>query len=149
MKTLLREQYENSSDRDCGWLQKIANCQDVIKSSGTFRKAVNLSISKIITPLFSELIALLDRDGNLMLGIRTKDIPNCITNLWHAIFNDESLLVLNYKDIVSLETMLPHTRVAVLNNGVCGNFFQASFPFSWIINQMTSDLFKETTQMNG
>ena len=56
---------ESSMDSSCDWLLQTANCGEDIQSCGTFRKAVNLRINNTITPLLSELIACLDRNGNL------------------------------------------------------------------------------------
>ena len=146
---LLQEQYEHSQDTECDWLQRTANCGEDIQSSGTFRKAVNLRINKTITPLLAELIALLDRNGNLELGLIQENVPPCIHNIWQAIFNDERLLVLTYKDILSSTTLRPRVRVPVLSDGSGGQFFKATFPFSWMIMRMTSDLLKDSRNMIG
>ncbi|KAI6656630.1 E3 ubiquitin-protein ligase [Oopsacas minuta] len=126
------------------WLLQTANCVEDIQSSGTFRKAVNLRINSTITPLVAELIACIDRNGNLELALYNEEVPECLFNLWHDIFRDERLLVLQYKDTISPNTLLPRRKVPVLSDGAGGQYFKAHFPFSWFINQCLSQLLKET-----
>ena len=149
LTNLLREQYESSNTLNTDWLLRTANCGEDIQSSGTFRKAINLRINNTITPLLAELIACLDRNGNLELALYNESIPKCLFNLWQDIFRDERLLVLQYKDIVSPHTLLPRRRVPVLSDGAGGRYFKAHFPFSWMINQFTSQILSEFKNFPG
>ena len=146
---LLKDQYESSMDINCDWLLQTANCGEDIQSSGTFRKAVNLRINNTITPLLSELIACLDRNGNLELALCNEEVPECLFNLWQDIFRDDRLFVLQYKDTVSPHTLLPRRRVPVLSDGAGGKYFKAHFPFSWLINQCASQVFSEIKNLSG
>ena len=149
LTNLLKEQYESSNDLNNDWLLQTANCGEDIQSSGTFRKAINLRINNTITPLLAELIALLDRNGNLDLALHNEELPECLFNLWQDIFRDERLLVLQYKDIISPHTLLPRRRVPVLSDGTDGEYFKAHFPFSWMVNQFTSQILFETKNLPG
>ena len=140
---LLKEQYESSVERSCDWLLQTANCGEDIQSSGTFRKAVNLRINNTIAPLLSELIACVDRNGNLELALCNEQVPECLLDLWQDIFRDERLLVLQYRDTVSPHTLLPRRRVPVLSDGAGGKYFKAHFPFSWLINECASHVLSE------
>ena len=148
LRDLLQEQHI-SDETEFHWLHQTANCGGDIQSSGTFHKAVNLKINKAITPLLAELLALLDRNGNLELALPNEAVPTCLVNLWHEIFRDPLLLVLKYKDIVSPVTMCPRVRVPVLNDGAGGKYFKAHFPFSWLINQISSQLLIESKRNNS
>ena len=145
----MKEQYESSNDLNNDWLLQTANCGEDIQSSGTFRKAINLRINNTITPLLAELIACLDRNGNLELALYNEELPECLSNLWQEIFRDVRLLVLQYKDIISHHTLLPRRRVPVLSDGTDGKYFKAHFPFSWMINQFTSQILSETKNLPG
>ena len=147
LRDLLREQHD-SYESEFDWLHQTANCGGDIQSSGTFHKAVNLKINKAVTPLLAELLALLDRNGNLELALSDEAVPTCLVNLWHKIFRDPLLLVLKYQDIVSPVTMCPRVRVPVLNDGAGGRYFKAHFPFSWLINLISSQLLMETRRNN-
>lgn len=136
---MLKEQYE-ASDTTHHWIFQIANCTEDIQSCGTFRKTINFRINNTITPLLSELIALLDRNANLELAIYFESIPECYYELWYHILLDEQLCVLRYKDMVSSTTLLPRTRVPVLSDGAGGKFFKANFPFSWLVQEVTSSI---------
>ena len=146
---LLKEQYESSNDLNNDWLLQTANCGEDIQSSGTFRKAINLRINNTVTPLLAELIACLDRNGNIELALYNEELPECLFNLWQDIFRDERLLVLQYKDIISPHTLLPRRRVPVLSDGTDEKYFKAHFPFSWMINQFTSQILSETKNLPG
>ncbi|KAI6647030.1 E3 ubiquitin-protein ligase [Oopsacas minuta] len=147
LTNLLREQANSSIDTNTDWLLQTANCGEDIRSSGTFRKAVNLHINSTITPLIAELIACIDRNGNLELALYNEEVPECMFNLWHDIFRDERLLVLQYKDTISPNTLLPRRRVPVLSDGAGGEYFKAHFPFSWLINQFTSQMLSKTRKL--
>ena len=136
-------------DINCDWLLQTANCGEDIQSSGTFREAVNLRINNTITPLLSELIACLDRNGNLELALCNEEVPECLFNLWQDIFRDDRLFVLQYKDTVSPHTLLPRRRVPVLSDGAGGKYFKARFPFSWLINQCASQVLSEIKNFSG
>ncbi|KAI6647050.1 E3 ubiquitin-protein ligase [Oopsacas minuta] len=144
LTNLLRDQSNSSIDTNTNWLQQTANCVEDIQSSGTFRKAVNLRINSAITPLIAELIACIDRNGNLELALYNEKVPECLFNLWYDIFRDERLLMLQYKDTISPNTLLPRRRVPVLSDGGGGEYFKAQFPFSWLINQRLAQLSSET-----
>ena len=149
LTNLLKEQYESSNEPNNDWLLQTANCGEDIQSSGTFRKAINLRINNTITPLLAELIACLDRNGNLELALYNEEIPECLFNLWQDIFRDERLLVLQYRDIVSPLTLLPRRRVPVLSDGAGGQYFKAHFPFSWMINQSTSQVLSDSKNLRS
>ena len=149
LTALLQDQYESSMDSSCDWLLQTANCGEDIQSCGTFRKAVNLRINNTITPLLSELIACLDRNGNLELALFNEEVPVCLFNLWQDIFRDERLFVLQYKDTVSPQTLLPRRRVPVLSDGAGGKYFKAHFPFSWLINVCASQVLSEIKRFPG
>ena len=148
---LLKEQYYSTIDPDndgvVDWLQDTAHCVEFILLSGTFRKAVNLRINNTIIPLLAELIACLDRNGNLELALHNSKIPECLSKLWYDISKDESLLVLNYKDTISPNTFQPRRRVPVLSDGVGGQYYKAQFPFSWIICRITDQLLAESRNL--
>ena len=145
----MKEQFESSNDLNTDWLLQTANCGEDIQSSGTFRKAINLRINNTITPLLAELIACLDRNGNLELALYNEKIPDSLLNLWQDIFRDERLLVLQYKDIVSPHTLLPRRRVPMLSDGAGGQHFQSDFPFSSLIRGFVQDLWKQFSLRRG
>ena len=130
-------------DINCDWLLQTANCGEDIQSSGTFRKAVNLRINSTITPLLSELIACLDRNGNLELALCNEEVPECLFNLWQDIFRDDRLFVLQYKDTVSLHNLSSRRRVPVLSDGAGGKYFESKFPFSFFIRERIVHLWQK------
>ena len=147
---LLKEQYSTldpDTDYVPNWLEDTAYCVEFILLSGTFRKAVNLRINNTIIHLLAELIACLDRNGNLELALCNTNVPECLSNLWHDISKDGSLLVLHYNDTVSPNTFQPRKRVPVLSDGAGEQYFKAHFPFSWIICKISNQLLAETKNL--
>ena len=141
------QQNEATSDVNSDWLQETAHCDESIQTSGTFLKAVTLRINKTLTPLLAELIASLDRNGNLMLSLLNDETPKCLSDLWLEILQDERVFVLQYEDTVSPETLTPRMKVPMLNDGAGGKYFKASFPFSWIIDQCSSQILVESKRL--
>ena len=147
---LLKEQSECSPNTSCDWLLKIAECERDIQSSGTFRKAVNLHINSAIIPLLSELLARLDRNGNLELAffnVNARD--HSLNNIWQDIFRNEELFTLSYKDTISPTTQLPRRRVPILSDGPGGKFFQIEFPFSFLIQEFMNKLWQNFMEIQG
>ena len=147
---ILKEQSEYSLNTNCSWLLRIANCESDIQSSGTFRKAVSLGIDCAITPLLSELLAQLDRNGNLELALFDVDAEDhSLYNIWQDIFRNEELFTLSYKDTISPTTQLPRRRVPVLSDGPGGRFFQVKFPFSFLIQELMNNLWQNFIKIKG
>ena len=147
---LLKEQHDSTIDPDTDqteWLQDTAHCIEFILLSGTFRKAVNLRINNTVIPLLAELIACLDRNGNLELALHNNSVPECLSNLWHDISKDETLIVLHYQDTISPNTPQQRRRVPVLSDGVGGQYFKVHFPFSWIIYKISDQLVADNTEI--
>ena len=150
LTVLLKERSKYSSNTDQDWLLKLASCEIDIQSSATFRKVVNLHINSIVIPLVSELLAILDRNGNLSLASYNDAEPpnNCLYTIWQDIFRNEELFVLSYYDTISPTTKLPRRRVPVLSNGPGGMFFKANFPFSFLIQESTDNLWQKFVKGN-
>ena len=136
LKGLLKSSITSSSDMSPDWIQHIANCRDNLQSSGTFRKAVNLYINSVVTPILSELIAYMDRNGNLELLNNEKD--EFFTQIWQDLFLNEEIFVTHYGS-----TLLPRRRVPVISDGLGGRFFQVKFPFSFLIQDDTEKLWSK------
>ena len=136
LKEQLKSSITSRFDSNPDWIQLIANCRDNLQSSGTFRKAVNLYINEVVTPILSELIAYMDRNGNLDLFNDEKD--EYLTKIWRDLFVDEDIFVTHFGSI-----LLPRRRVPVISDGLGGKFFQVKFPFSFFIQEDTTNLWNK------
>ena len=92
----------------------------------------------------------MDRNGNLELcmNLDSRSQPN-LYSLWYEIFSDERILMLKYQDFLSYKTLLPRLRVPVISDGAGNIFFQAQFPFSWLIYQKLNELNQQSTRLQG
>ena len=142
---LLRERDEiayNASD----WLHSEAMSGSGIQEWGTFRKALWQRVNSAVVPVLAEIIALVDRDGNLDL-IRNDNTWR--STVWLKIFDDANISELQYKKVISPLTSTVRERVQVLGSGAGGHFYKCQFPFSFLVKERIEKMFKEASSVAG
>ena len=117
------------------WIVNAATCWDLIQSSGSFNKCLVFYVIKQVTPIFAELLALLDRNGNLALHKNQDKYPEKLNLFWESLFLKEEIFSFSIDSYFNSSK-----RVRVQSDGAGGNFFQSQFPFSWLIFNSISEL---------
>jgi hypothetical protein len=144
---LLKEKDTLAPEEGTNWSTSEALESSGLQESGTYRKALWRRIQNAVVPILSELIAYMDRDGNLEL-LET-GIP-WLTELWIKIFNDEELTQLNYESFfVTDDDRQVRSHVPVTSSGRDAHFFQCRFPFSWLLKEKIDSMWTQAKGVAG
>ena len=119
------------------WIKEATSCWDIIQASGSFQKALVTYIYRQITPILAELLTLLDRNGNLLLYRTQDNYPVKLNEFWEILFSNDIFL---FSIENSIHGRAVNKRIPMSNDGADGHFFQALFPFSWLISKTVSEL---------
>ena len=109
------------------WVIKEAMNARNLQHGGTFRNALSRKVDEVVTPIFAEIIASVDRNYNLDL-IDPKNENSPISKFWLSIFSDSSIMQFNYRDMVT-----PREQVPGVGGRKTGEDFKCELPFSWLI----------------
>jgi hypothetical protein len=144
VRMLLHERDERmEADRASLWVRNEALSHISIQAGGTFRRTLWLRIVNVITPIVSEIVALLDCDSNLCLmadGIA--EDGHWLTVLWLDLFCNSQFGQLHYDDYMAPESQT-RQRVPVESSGYRGHTFEAQFPFSCLIKRQLDEMLQE------
>ena len=144
---LLKEKDQRAPEEGKGWLEDVAKACTV-NENGTFKKALWRRFQYVVAPILAEVIAYVDRDGNLELAA-SKD--PWLSNLWLNVFEDSSFATINYGMFMTREEDVDvvRSKVPVLKSGYRGHVFQCRFPFSWILKERIDELYREARNIAG
>ncbi|XP_041331790.1 E3 ubiquitin-protein ligase RNF213-like, partial [Pyrgilauda ruficollis] len=133
LSSLLKKQEENSLHPK-NWVLREASNLTALQEAGSFRHTLWKRVQKVVTPFLALLIAVIDRNGNLELLVRSG--ANWVTKLWMFIFNDTKFL--------SAGKNSPQPEIIVVQNNMmvsadAGN----EIPFSWRIKEYLEEMWLE------
>ncbi|KAK3715936.1 hypothetical protein QZH41_016501 [Actinostola sp. cb2023] len=142
---LIRRVHELLKERDDNWTKESGTKWSTsealelsdLQESGTYRKALWRKIQNAIVPILSELIAFIDKDGNLELLQRTN--PAWLTDLWLQIFQDNQLTQLHYESFMTGDVVI-RSHVPVTSSGRDSHMFHCRLPFSWLLKEKVDSM---------
>lgn len=144
---LLQEKDQRTTNQGNDWLQAEAMSRTV-HETGTFKKALWRRFQSVVAPILAEVIAYVDRDGNLELAASG---DTWVFNLWLKIFGDSSLSELSFESFMSQEggISVVRSKVPVSKSGYRLHAFQSKFPFSWLLKERIDELYREARSIAG
>ena len=144
---LLKVKDQRAPEKGKRWLEDVAKACTV-NENGAFKKALWRRFQYVVAPILAEVIAYVDRDGNLELAV-SKD--PWISNLWLNVLEDNSFATINYGMFMTGEedVNVVRSKVQVLKSGYRGHVFQCRFPFSWILKERIDELYREAKSIAG
>ena len=144
---LLKMKDQRAPEEGKGWLEDVAKACTV-NENGTFKKALWRRFQYVVAPILAEVIAYVDRDGNLELAA-SKD--PWLSNLWLNVFEDSSFATINYGMFMTREEDVDvvRSKVPVLKSGYRGHVFQCRFPFSWMLKERIDELYRVARSVAG
>jgi hypothetical protein len=126
------------------WVRNEALNHISIQAAGTFRRALWLRMLQIVTPILSEIIALIDCNCNIrLLGDSPSRVNNWLTSLWLDLFSSSQFGHLHYDDLLSPVQNQTRQRVPVRSNGFKEHLFEAQFPFSHFLKTEVEEMLHE------
>ena len=127
------------------WLQTEA-LSPTVHETGTFKKALWRRFQSVVSPVLAEVIAYVDRDGNLELA-GSED--TWVVNLWLRVFQDSSLTELSYESFQEGDVPVVRNKVPVAKSGYRSHVFQCRFPFSWLLKERIDELYRDARSIAG
>ncbi|XP_062507501.1 E3 ubiquitin-protein ligase rnf213-alpha-like isoform X2 [Corticium candelabrum] len=132
-----------------GWVRNEALSHRSIQAGGTFKRALWLRIVDVVTPILSEILALLDSNSNLSLmrdGF-SKD-GSWIRTLWLDLFCCPHFGQLSYDNFVSPVQGQIRQRVTVASSGYRGQSFMSKFPFSNLVKNELDEMMQKASNLS-
>ena len=147
LSKLLQEKDQRTRNEGSGWLETEA-LSGTTQETGTFKKALWRRFQSVVAPILSEVIAYVDRDGNLELA---DSDDSWVVKLWLKILGDSSLAELCYADFILQEegASVVRSKVPVLKSGYRSHSFLCKFPFSWLLKERMDELCKDARNVAG
>lgn len=147
LSKLLQERDQRKTNEGSGWLETEA-LSGTMQEMGTFKKALWRRFLSVVAPILSEVIAYVDRDGNLELA---DSEDNWVVKLWLKILQDSSLTELRFADFILEEggASVVRSKVPVLKSGYRSHSFLCKFPFSWLLKERMDELCKDARNIAG
>ena len=144
---LLQERDLRAPNEGNEWLETEA-LSATTKETGTFKKALWRRFQSVVAPFLAELIAYVDRDGNLELAASEDD---WIVNLWLKVLRNNSFIELEYDDFLVQKEDGPVLRrkVPVQKSGYRSHSFQCKLPFSWLLKERMDELHRDARNIAG
>lgn len=144
---LLQEKDQRAPNQGNDWLQ-VEALHRTVNETGTFKKALWRRFQSFVAPILAEVIAYVDRDGNLELAASG---DTWVFNLWLKIFGDSSLSELSFESFMSQEgdISVVRSKVPVSKSGYDLLAFQNKFPFSWLLKERIDELYREARSIAG
>ncbi|XP_078382607.1 E3 ubiquitin-protein ligase rnf213-alpha-like isoform X3 [Oculina patagonica] len=136
---LLQEKDQRAANGGNEWLQTEA-LSPTVHETGTFKKALWHRYQSVVAPILAEVIAYVDRDGNLEL-VASED--TWMFNLWLRVFRDSYLSELSYESFQEGDVPAVRNKVPVLKSGHRSHAFQCRFPFSWLLKERIDELYRD------
>ena len=144
---LLQEKDRRAPNEGKEWLATEALCATT-KETGTFKKALWRRFQSVVAPFLAELIAYVDRDGNLELAASEDD---WIESLWLKVLRDGSFTELEYDDFLVQkgDASVLRKKVPVHKSGYRSHSFQCKLPFSWLLKERMDELHRDARNIAG
>ncbi|CAH3163087.1 unnamed protein product, partial [Porites evermanni] len=138
---LLQERDQRAPNKGNDWLENEA-LSTTTKETGTFKKALWRRFQSVVAPFLAELIAYVDRDGNLDLAASE---DGWIVNLWLKVLRDSSFTYLEYNDFLVQkgDALVLRRKVPVQKSGYRSHSFQCKLPFSWLLKECMDELLRD------
>ena len=123
------QQRDHVWEADKQWVLNEAMDPRKLHNGGTFRNVLARKIDDVIIPIFSEIIASMDRNYNLdLINPRGENTPLC--QFWLKMFGRPKIMQFSY-----VEMMTPREKVPGVGGRRSVEDFKCQLPFSWIIKE--------------
>ena len=115
------------------WVLNEALSSRKLQNGGTFQNVLARKLDDVLVPIFSEIIALVDRNYNLnCLNRKEKNSP--LYQFWLAMFRNPAIMQLHYKDMVTTQGR-HREQVPGIGGRMVEEDFKCQLPFSWLIKE--------------
>ena len=132
-----RDKFEND------WIINEAMNPRNLQHGGTFSNALSRKVDRVVTPIFSEIIASIDRNFNLNLIDPTNE-SSPLSRFLLRMFHDPAIMQFIYSDMVA-----PREHIPGVGGRKAGEDFKCELPFSWLIYEAVSSQWDNAKSEEG
>ena len=119
---------------DKNWVLNEALSARKLQNGGTFQNVLARKLDDVIVPIFSEIIALVDRNYNLnRLNLKEENSP--LNQFWLAMFRNPAIMQLCYEDMVTKQGGGHREQVPGAGGRMAEEDFKCQLPFSWLVKE--------------
>ena len=114
------------------WVLNEALNARKLQSGGTFQNVLARRLDEVLIPIFSEIIALVDRNYNLdRLDPKNENSP--LSQFWLAMFRNSAIVQLRYEDMATRGRH--REQVPGAGGRMAEEDFKCQLPFSWLVKE--------------
>ena len=125
---MLKEREQVRED-ESNWILNEALSARKLQNGGTFQNVLARKLDSVLVPMFSEIIALVDRNYNLNhLNSQEKNSP--LYQFWLAMFRNQQF---HYQDMVTQG--MHREQVPGVRGRMVEEDFMCQLPFSWLVKE--------------
>ena len=135
------KQKENLHDSNKEWVIDEAMNPKSLHHRGTFRNVLTKRVDKIVIPIFSEIIARIDRNCNLDLINPKNEDSISLSQFWLKMF---SIVDFYYDEFIT-----PREQVPGVGERKADIDFKCTLPFSWLIFEAVDSQWNNAKSSTG
>ena len=114
------------------WVLNEALNTRKLQNGGTFENVLARKLDEVLVPIFSEIIALVDRNYNLdRLVPKNENSP--LSQFWLAMFRNSAIVQLRYEDMATRGRH--REQVPGAGGRMAEEDFKCQLPFSWLVKE--------------
>jgi len=114
------------------WVVNEALNTRKLQNGGTFQNVLARKLDEVLVPIFSEIIALVDRNYNLdRLVPKNENSP--LSQFWLAMFRNSAIVQLRYEDMTTRGSH--REQVPGAGGRMAEEDFKCQLPFSWLVRE--------------
>ena len=119
------------------WVLNQALNTRKLQNGGTFQNVLTRKLDEVLVPIFSEIIALVDRNYNLdRLDPQIENSP--LSQFWLAMFKNSAIVQLHYEDMATRGRH--REQVPGAGGRMAEEDFKCQLPFSWLVKEAVDAL---------
>ena len=114
------------------WVVNEALNTRKLQNGGTFQNVLARKLDEVLVPIFSEIIALVDRNYNLdRLDPKNENSP--LSQFWLAMYRNSAIIQLRYEDMATRGRH--REQVPGAGGRMAEEDFKCQLPFSWLVKE--------------
>ena len=144
--SVLKQRENNVHERE--WVLMEAKNEKRLQSGGTFANVLSRKLDEVVVPIFTEILAFVDRYSNLdLISKKNQDQPRDL--FWLSVFSNESLCKFSFEQIAMREGSTHQIpggsgkRVSIFDE------FNCQFPFFWLIKDTVDSFWNDAKSVAG
>lgn len=139
---VLKQRDEIMNDKE--WVLNEAMSGKKLQTGGTFQNVLSRKLNEVVVPVFSSILATVDRYSNLNLIGRTKP-THPLHQFWLEVFRNQNFCRFSFEQMTTGERILGVSG----KRAILYDEFKCQFPFFWLIKDVIDSLMDNAKAVAG